>query len=139
MLSDGNYKIDVATEGGSGRASVKSPTKLTVENGEMQAEIEWSSPNYDYMEIDGKEYYPINDGGNSKFLIDVMSLDSDITISAETVAMSQPHMIEYTLHFDSSTVKKEIEPLAVSIIGSVLVVTAVFVILFRKRKINVKK
>jgi len=27
-------------------------------------------------------------------------------IEAETTAMSEPHMIEYTLYFDSSTIKK---------------------------------
>ena len=142
MLSDGSYTIDVTIEGGSGRATVKSPAELTVENGYMQAKIEWSSPNYDYMEIDGKEYYPINDVGNSEFLIDVVSLDSDIPISAETVAMSQPHIIDYTLYFDSSTVKKEINShvvTAFSIAGVVLAVTVVSVILFRRKKSNDKK
>ncbi len=142
MLSDGNYTIDVTLEGGSGRSTVKSPTEIFVEDGRIQAEIEWSSPNYDYMEINGKEYYPLNDSGNSRFLIDVASLDSDIPVSAETVAMSQPHLIDYTLYFDSSTAKKELNSNAVtfvSVIAVVLAVTAVSAILFRRKKSNDKK
>ena len=72
MLSDGEYSIAVELQGGSGRASIKSPTKLTVANGKMQAEIEWSSPYYDYMEVDEKPYYPQNTEGNSLFVIDVI-------------------------------------------------------------------
>ena len=142
MLSDGNYTIDVTLEGGSGRSTVKSPTEIFVEDGRIQAEIEWSSPNYDYMEINGKEYYPINDSGNSRFLIDVASLDSDIPVSAETVAMSQPHLIDYTFYFDSSTAQKELNSNAVtfvSVIAVVLAVTAVSAILFRRKKSNDKK
>ncbi|MBQ7521889.1 MAG: hypothetical protein IJU14_03320 [Clostridia bacterium] len=103
MLSDGEYNIDVDLTGGSGKATVKSPTKLKVTNGKMQAEIEWSSSHYDYMEVDEKPYYPQNTEGNSLFLIDVVALDKDIPVKAETTAMSTPHTIEYTLHFSSET------------------------------------
>lgn len=105
VLENGEYTIEVALSGGSGRATVKSPTKLTVEEGSMKAEIEWSSSNYDYMQVGGKDYYPVKQEGNSTFIIDVEALDTDIEISAETVAMSKPHMIDYTLRFDSSTAK----------------------------------
>ena len=62
--------------------------------------------NYDKMTVDGVDYAPINDGGNSTFEIPV-TLDEDIAVSAETVAMSTPHTIDYTLHFDSSTMKEK--------------------------------
>ena len=102
-MDKGEYSIDIVLEGGSGRASVSSPARLIVTDEKMQAEIEWSSSFYDYMEVDNKDYYPINDSGNSLFLIDVPQLDTDIPIKAETLAMSEPHMIDYTIHFDSST------------------------------------
>ena len=104
-LANGDYTIEVSLSGGSGRATVKSPANLTVSDRGMKAEIEWSSPNYDYMKIGENEYYPLNSEGNSTFLIDVETLDTDIQISAETVAMSKPHIIDYTIRFDSSTAK----------------------------------
>lgn len=58
------------------------------------------------MTVDGVDYAPVNDGGNSTFEIPV-TLDEDIAVSAETVAMSTPHTIDYTLHFDSSTMKEK--------------------------------
>ncbi|MCB7512982.1 MAG: hypothetical protein MR004_06635 [Clostridiales bacterium] len=106
-LEDGTYTIEVTLAGGSGRASVDSPAQLTVNQGEMQAQIIWSSPYYDYMEVDGKGYAPLNEGGNSMFSIAVPALDEEIAVSAETVAMSTPHTIEYTMQFDSATLHRE--------------------------------
>ena len=103
ILDDGDYEIDVVLAGGSGRASVSSPTQLSVEGGEMTATVEWSSPNYDLMIVDGENYLPINTEGNSVFEIPVSALDADLAIQAETTAMSQPHTIDYTLHFDSAS------------------------------------
>ena len=70
-LANGDYTIEVSLSGGSGRATVKSPANLTMSDDGMKAEIEWSSPNYDYMKIGENEYYPLNSEGNSTFLIDV--------------------------------------------------------------------
>ncbi len=141
MLTDGVYDIDVTLNGGSGRASVKSPTEITVENGEVSAKIEWSSSNYDYMSVGGKDYYPVNENGNSTFLIEVPTLDSDIEIAAETVAMSEPHTIDYTLYFDSSTAvsyAKENSAAAVFIVGAALAAAVVFAVVFGKKKKNEK-
>ncbi|MGX8693199.1 MAG: hypothetical protein ACSW8E_05505, partial [Clostridia bacterium] len=60
-LADGAYTVDVSLAGGSGKASVTSPARLTVENGLCTAEIEWSSPNYDYMLVNGEKLLPVND------------------------------------------------------------------------------
>ena len=46
-LADGDYTAAVTLEGGSGRASVQSPAKIHVENGQATATIVWSSSNYD--------------------------------------------------------------------------------------------
>ncbi len=98
-LADGNYTVEVALEGGSGRASVQSPAALTVENGEMTAKIIWSSKNYDLMIVDGTEYTPAYENDLSVFEIPVSALNTALPVQAETTAMSQPHMIDYTLTF----------------------------------------
>ena len=69
------------------------------------ASIVWSSPNYDYMIVDGEKLLPVNTEGNSVFEIPVASFDTALDVIAYTVAMSKPHEIEYTLAFDSSTIK----------------------------------
>ena len=97
--ADGNYTAAVVLEGGSGRATVESPAALTVADGKMTATIVWSSPNYDYMIVDGEKYLPTNTEGNSTFEIPVAALDTPLAVTADTVAMSKPHEIEYTLTF----------------------------------------
>ena len=103
--ADGTYTCDVTLEGGSGRATVESPAALTVADSKMTATIVWSSPNYDYMIVDGEKYLPTNTDGNSTFEIPVAALDTALDVTADTVAMSQPHEIEYTLTFDSASLK----------------------------------
>lgn len=98
-LADGAYTCDVTLEGGSGRATVESPAALTVADGRMTATIVWSSPNYDYMLVDGEKYLPTNTEGNSTFEIPVAALDTPLDVVGDTVAMSTPHEIEYTLTF----------------------------------------
>jgi hypothetical protein len=106
VISEGEYFIDVAFEGGSGKASISSPASINVSDGEVTALVEWSSPNYDYMIVDGEKYYPINEDGNSVFLIPVKAFDEPIEVIGDTVAMSTPHEIEYTLTFYFDTIKK---------------------------------
>ena len=103
--ADGTYTCDVTLEGGSGRATVESPAALTVADGKMTATIVWSSPNYDYMIVDGEKYLPTNTEGNSTFEIPVAALDTALNMTADTVAMSTPHEIEYTLTFASASLK----------------------------------
>ena len=96
---DGEYTIHVALEGGSGRASVQSPAELTVQNGQMTVKIVWSSKNYDLMVVDGTEYTPTYENDLSVFEIPLSDSNTSIAVQAETTAMSQPHMIDYTLTF----------------------------------------
>ena len=103
--ADGSYTCEVTLEGGSGRATVDSPAALTVADGKMTAAIVWSSPNYDYMIVDGEKYLPTNTEGNSTFEIPVSALDTALTVTADTVAMSTPHEIEYTLTFAADSLK----------------------------------
>ena len=102
---DGEYSIQVDLEGGSGKASVTSPTILTVEDGKAYARIQWSSSNYDYMIVDGEKYLPTNEEGmNSVFEIPVLSMDEALPVIADTTAMGAPHEIDYNLTFYSDAI-----------------------------------
>ena len=103
-LFDGTYTVELDFEGGSGKASIFSPATISVADGKITATFEWSSPNYDYMIVDGEKYLPVNEDGNSVFEIPVVSLDEPMSVIGDTVAMSKPHEIEYTITFHPDTV-----------------------------------
>ncbi len=107
VLEDGEYSVDVTLEGGSGKATVSSPAILTVKDGAPAARIEWSSPNYDYMIVDGETYAPVNTDGNSVFEIPVSAFDEPVNVIADTTAMGTPHEIEYTLTFDLNSLTEK--------------------------------
>ena len=96
-LEDGEYTVDVALEGGTGRASVESPAKLVVEDGEATLTVVWSSEYYDYMKIGDEKYDPVNEEGDSTFEIPVEKLNEPFQVIADTTAMSEPHEIDYEL------------------------------------------
>ena len=96
-LADGEYSVNIAMEGGTGKASITSPAKYVVSDGKGTLTVEWSSENYDYMLVDGEKLLPVNTEGNSVFEIPVAAPDAPFTVVADTTAMSQPHEIEYTL------------------------------------------
>lgn len=104
-LEDGTYIADGTLEGGSGRATISSPVELTVKDGQMTARIEFSSPYYDYMIVDGEKYEPENTEGNSQFTIPMAGFDAGVPVTADTVAMSEPHEIDYEIVLDSTTLK----------------------------------
>ena len=104
-VTDGEHTIEVALEGGTGRASVESPAVIRKNGDEITAVITWSSPYYDYMIVNGQRYEPVNTEGNSVFEIPVASFDSPLEVIADTTAMSEPHEIEYTLKFDPASIK----------------------------------
>lgn len=106
-LEDGAYLVDVVLEGGSGKTTVESPAKMQVEDGTITAQIIFSSPYYDYLILDEVKYLPVNTEGNSTFEIPVEVFDWKMDVTADTVAMSTPHEIDYTLQFDSSSIEKE--------------------------------
>lgn len=104
-MKDGTYTIEVTLSGGSGKTTVVSPAVITVTGDTVVATIEWSSPNYDYMLVDGVKYLPVNTEGNSVFEIPVSAFDAEIAVIGDTVAMSKPHEVEYTITFHSDTMK----------------------------------
>ena len=105
-VEDGSYTAEVTLTGGTGRATVDSPAAIEINGDEATATIVWSSPYYDYMLVNDEKYLPVNKDGNSTFEIPIAEFDTEMEVTADTIAMSQPHAIDYTLNFDSSTLKE---------------------------------
>lgn len=104
---DGVYTAELTFEGGSGKASILSPATIAIEGKTATATVQWNSPNYDYMIVDGEKYLPVNTEGDSVFEIPVAGFDEPLTVIGDTVAMSTPHEIEYTITFLSESLKKK--------------------------------
>ena len=83
-MPDGEYSIEVNMTGGSGRASVSSPTWLIIKDGHAYARLLWSSSYYDYMIVDEVRY--------------------ENHVIADTTAMGDPVEVEYHLTFYSATI-----------------------------------
>ena len=138
-LPDGEYSIEVNMTGGSGRASISSPSLLTVRGGKAYARLLWSSTYYDYMIVGGERFENLTtDGGNSTFEIPVTVMDEGMSVIADTTAMGDPVEINYMLTFYRDTVgnKGEIPQEAakkVLIIGLVIIVLGWVINYFLKK------
>ena len=104
-LSDGSYTVEAELDGGSGRASIQSPAALRVEKGTAYVAVVWGSSNYDYMRVGEEMFHPLQTEGDSTFELPVPVFDRKLTVYADTTAMSTPHEIEYTLRFDSASIR----------------------------------
>lgn len=104
-LQNGTYLMDITFAGGSGKAEILSPAMVTIEGETVTATLQWSSENYDYMIVDDEKYLPVSTENGSLFEIPVSSFDEEIEVIADTVAMSRPREIEYTITFHSDTMK----------------------------------
>ena len=71
----------------------------------MYARLQWSSSNYDYMMVGDDKYEPVAGAETSTFNIPVAAFGKKIAVQADTTAMSQPYLIDYTLTFDADSVK----------------------------------
>jgi len=99
---DGNYKVGLTFTGGTGRVTAISPTDLTVSGGKITAKIILTSSNYTYMIVNGTKYNnTAATGENSTFIIPISALDTEINVTACTVAMSTPKEIDYTIKLSS--------------------------------------
>ncbi len=106
-LFDGEFLVEVELAGGSGKASVTSPATVKIEDGKAYATIVWSSDKYDYMIVNGDRYDPVNEEGeNSEFIIPVVGFNYPVPVQADTTAMSKAHLIDYTLYFNSDSIRK---------------------------------
>lgn len=102
-LADGMYTVAATLTGGTGKAKIASPLQLTVQGGKITATLVWSSANYDYMKVNGVRYDAVIEDGHSVFTVPVASLEEPLPVVADTVAMSAPHEIEYTITFDAAS------------------------------------
>lgn len=104
-LQNGTYTIELECLGGSGKAEILSPAVLRADGDKIMAVVEWNSPNYDYMLVGGEKILPADTKGNSVFEIPVLTFDEPMEVIGDTVAMSRPHEIAYTLIFYSNTIQ----------------------------------
>jgi len=101
-LAEGEYETAVTLTGGSGKATVESPAKIKVIDGQVYVVLVWNSKNYDYMLVDGEKYLnEAAEGENSMFTVPVKAFDQELTVIGDTIAMSKPHEVEYTLVVES--------------------------------------
>lgn len=124
---DGEYSIQVDLEGGSGKASVTSPTILTVEDGKAYAQIQWSSSNYDYMIVDGQKLLNESEEGYSTFTIPVTAMDQEMSVIADTTAMGTPHEVSYQFTFYADSIEDK-GALPQEAAKRVLVVAAIIIV-----------
>ncbi len=96
-MDDGTYQVEVVLTGGTGKATVESPAELAVSDGQATARLVWSSPYYDYMVVGGQKYLPVNESGNSEFLVPVIVFDKPVPVIGDTTAMSEAHEVSYKL------------------------------------------
>lgn len=109
-MENGEYSVSVDISGGSGKATITSPTILKVKKGKAIAYIQWSSPNYDYMIVNGDKYLNQSEEGvNSVFEIPVLCWDEKMEVIADTTAMGKPVEIHYQLVFYSDSVGSKAE------------------------------
>lgn len=98
------YLVDIGFEGGTGKAYIESPVEVSYVDGSYSAVFVWNSENYDYMIVDGIRYDNENPGGPSTFTVSVDDITDPLTVIGDTVAMSTPHEIEYTVVWGETTV-----------------------------------
>lgn len=100
-LADGTYKADdFSFSGGTGKTKITCEG-ITVKDGQTYATIKFSSSSFTKLVVDGKEYQPTSNEDGSCFEIPVV-LNTDMTITGTTVAMTEPHDIDYVIHITKS-------------------------------------
>lgn len=99
---EGTYQVEVSLEGGTGKVTLESPTKIEKTSEGYILTLTWSSKNYDYMIVDEVKYFPVDTNEHSVFEIPVSDISLPLNVIADTVAMSTPHEIEYVITFESN-------------------------------------
>ena len=89
-------QIGFSFEGGTGKTQITCEG-ITVKEGKTYATIKFSSEKFTRVVVDSQEYLPTSNEGGSYFEIPV-ALNTDMVITATTIAMTEPHDIDYTIH-----------------------------------------
>ena len=102
-LDDGLYSVEFTCEGGSGKGGVEA-VEAEVEDGQITTLcVYMTSPYYDYCIYYGEQYKNATGEGNSSF--DLPYVEESFLLTADTLAMSQPHEIDYTVTLDLDSMK----------------------------------
>lgn len=134
QAEDGAYTMEASLEGGTGKAGIQTPLKVIVKEHRATAVVQWSSPNYDYMIVNGEKLFPVNTEGNSVFEVPIWFFDEAMEVTADTTAMSIPHEIEYKLTFYKDTLKKEAPGMAMAASLGVIAAGAGGFLIFTRMK-----
>jgi hypothetical protein len=135
--ADGTYPVEFTFEGGTGKGGVEA-VEAELAGGEVKTlVITMTSPNYDYCIYYGEQYINSSKEGNSVFTVPYV--EESFLLTADTVAMSQPHEIDYTVTLNMDSLWKAAEKGGVSLplIAGIAIVVVVIVFFavraFRKR------
>lgn len=111
---NGTYSVPVSLSGGSmGHNNVASPCTVTIENGNIYADIifkrvtpPWHAPRYEWLRTSKGTVMPVVDEANytnTFYRVPIESLGS-VPITTLSSAMSEAHEINYTLYFDPNSI-----------------------------------
>lgn len=105
--ADGTYPVEFTFEGGTGKGGVEA-VEAELAGGEVKTlVITMTSPNYDYCIYYGEQYINSSKEGNSVFTVPYV--EENFLLTADTVAMSQPHEIDYTVTLNMDSLWKAAE------------------------------
>ncbi len=92
---------DFHVSGGTGRVVITCP-EVRVSDGAAEALLNFDSEHYTYVKVDGEEYDRQEDSPDNTSLFYIpVALDQEMTILAQTTAMSTPHEVEYRIYISS--------------------------------------
>ena len=77
--------------------------EVQVSDGKITAKLVFDSPNYTYVKYEGTQFDRTEEEStenSSVFYVDLV-LDKELPIQAQTIAMSEPHEIEYQIYVSS--------------------------------------
>lgn len=141
-LDDGKYKMTATLRGGSGRASIESPAEVEIKDGKATVKVVWSSPNYQYMIVNGKKYNKENSDGNSEMKIPAV-IDSAFPVQAMTTAMSKPYTINYIITLDSKNAEKISESNPIMLIMIIMLIIFLLAIsgyfMYKRKQKNISE
>ncbi len=97
LPGDGTYEPDGFTwSGGSGRLSIECPS-FTVDNGEVTAQIMFTSGKIIYVKVGDEQFEPVEQTEDASCFEVPVTLNEETDIIGCTTAMSVPHEVSYVI------------------------------------------